>query len=77
MSQAYAWSKMKHPMKLTTWAVIIIKDSIKEDHQDSIRAIIFCRTMIGDIIQVITSTKGVHPISILARGRVIKRSPLT
>jgi len=70
-------SNMMHPMKLTTWAVIIIKDSIKEDHQDSIRAIIFCRTMIGDIIQVITSTKGVHPISILARVRVSKRSHLS
>ena len=37
----------------------------------------FLQDHVGDIIQVITSSKGVHLINIIARDRVIKRNPLT
>ena len=47
MSQARAWLKMIHLTKSTTWAIRIIKDSIKEDHQDSIREEISLRAKIG------------------------------
>ena len=52
--------------KLTTWAVRISKDSIMEDHQDSIREVICCRAKVGDSIQGIISTKEVHLIGLLA-----------
>ena len=45
--QAYAWSKTMQLTKLNTWVVRIIKDSIKEDHQDSIREEISLRAKIG------------------------------
>jgi len=50
MSQDHAWSKTKHLMKLTTWAIRIIKDSIKEDHQDFIREEISLRAKVRDLI---------------------------
>lgn len=76
MSQAHAWSKMRHLMKLTTWAVRITKDSMKEDHQDSIREVIFHRAKDGDPIQGIISTKEVHLISLLAKSPAyMRKSP--
>ena len=75
MSQAHAWSKMTHPMKLTTWAARIIKDSIKKDHQDSIIKVIFHRAKVGDPIQGIISTMEVHLISLLAKNPPYKRKP--
>ena len=74
MSQAHAWSKMT---QLITWATRIIKDSIKEDHQAFIREVIFRRAKVGDPIQGITSTKGVHLISLLARSPAYGRKPLS
>ena len=50
MSQAHAWSKMMQPTRSTTWEVRIVKDSIKKDHQDSIREEIFLRAKVGDLI---------------------------
>ena len=50
MSQARAWLKTMHLMKSTTWVVRIIKDSIKEDHHDSIREEISLRAKVGDPI---------------------------
>ena len=62
--------------QLITWAARIIKDSIKEDHQTFIREIIFCMIKVGDPIQGITSTKGVHLISLLAKSPVYRKKPL-
>ena len=54
----------------------IIKDSIKEDHQTFIREVIFHRAKVGDSIQGITSTKGVHLIDLLAKSPAYGRKPL-
>jgi len=70
--------------KLTTWAVRIIKDSIKEvhqdsikeDHQDSIREEISLRAKVRDSILGIISTKEVHLISLPANILAYMRKPL-
>ena len=75
MSQVHAWSKTTQPMRSTTWEVRIVKDSIKEDHQDSIREVIFRRAKVGDPIQGIISTKEVHLISLLVKNPTYRRKP--
>jgi len=73
--QAYAWSKTMQLTKLNTWVVRIIKDSIKEDHQDSIREEISLKAKVGDPIQGIISTKEVHLISLPAKSLAYTRKP--
>ena len=70
-------SCMVQPMRSTTWAVRIIKDSIKEDHQDSIREVIFRRARVGDLIQGIISTKEVHLINLPTKSPFNRRNPLS
>jgi len=61
--------------KLITWAVKIIKDSINEDYQDSIREEISLRAKVGGPIQGIISTKEVHLINLPAKSLAYMRKP--
>jgi len=76
-SEAHGWFKTTQPTRSTTWEVRIVKDSIKEDNQDSIREVIFRRATVEDLIQGIVSTKEVHLISLLAKISADRRSPLS
>ena len=70
MSQAHAWFKMTQLMRSTTQEFRIVKDSIKEEHRDSTKEVIFCRAMVEDLIQRIISTKEVDLISLPAKSPV-------
>ncbi|KAL5190615.1 hypothetical protein HKD37_04G010015 [Glycine soja] len=73
MSQACAWLKTTHLTKSTTWEVRIVKDSIKEDRQGSIREEISLTAKDRDLIQGITSTNEVHPIGLPTKGPIYMR----
>ena len=77
MSQAFEWLKTTHPKRSTTWPIKIVKDSIKEDCQGTIREEISLRAKVGDPIHGITSkkTKEVHPISFPTKGPIYMREP--
>ena len=77
MSQAYAWLKTMHPKKSTTWLIPIVKGSIKEDLQDTIRGEISLKAKAGDLILGITSTKikVVHPSNLPMKSLIFMRGP--
>ena len=79
MSQAYAWLKTMHPKKSTTWLIPIVKGSIKEDLQDTIRGEISLKAKVGDPTSGITSTeiKEFHLIGLPIKGLIYMRKPLS